>query len=164
MPSAFLTRESHAWIDQTTRKPVLCSSVHGCLARGDWQLQHGHGLPFAQIGDANDPSIWEFQRIMMRIAFVQIDLPESGHLLPSLSEPKARHNATKNVATFRLLIKGNLGTGKKAYCHIRFSDCSKATCDGIAEFRCQQLVPDPSRSRCYGMQAVIAHLKVLPHH
>jgi len=54
---------------------------HACAVRGRRELQHSQGLPFAQAGDLNDPSVREFQRVVMGIGLVQIDLPEPGHLL-----------------------------------------------------------------------------------
>jgi NAD(P)-dependent dehydrogenase (short-subunit alcohol dehydrogenase family) len=55
------------------------------------QLQHGRILAFAQLGDQHDPSAGEFQRIMMHVGVVRVDVPEPSHFLTELPDGAAPH-------------------------------------------------------------------------
>ena len=57
-----------------------------------------------------------------RLGTVHVDLPEQGHLVSKLAEPHAQQQAVESMVALHLLLEGYFGAGKKAHCHIRFSD------------------------------------------
>src|SRR5215204_1537333 len=59
----------------------------------------------------------------------------------------------------RLLFESNLGAGKKAHCHVWFSNCGEAPSAGVAKPHRYQIVSNSCRSRRYAMQTVIAHYR-----
>jgi hypothetical protein len=62
---------------------------------------------------------------------LNIDLAEARKPLPNLP----RWQDAKCPITPDILVKGNLGAGQQADCHIWFPDRSEATGDGIVEPR-----------------------------
>src|SRR4029434_3029423 len=47
-------------------------------------------------------------------------------------------------------------------CHVRLSDCSESSREGVVELRCYQLVSDLRVAGCDEGQTVVTHLKATP--
>src|ERR1700730_9384030 len=51
----------------------------GCSSRLCRKLEHRCLLTFKHVSQAHDLAVWKFQRIMMCVRLVLVDLPEDGH-------------------------------------------------------------------------------------
>ena len=136
------------------------SSVHrllrGIIAvwRG-WQLQHCCVLTFIEAREQHGFSTWEFERIVMHLRLVRVHLPEASYLV---ADSLFTHPACgKPTFELDLVIKRNLRAGKKAHCHVWFSDRGKTARNRVVELRRYKLVSDLCGPGCHVVQTVVAH-------
>src|SRR5262245_18499819 len=108
----------------------------------DRQLQHGGDLAFAQAGHQHDLAAREFERVVVVMRILQVDLAETRDLL---GDPPARQQA-EGVHAGYFLLEGELCAGHQADGDIRLADRREAPRDGVGEFCGDQLVPDLGRA------------------
>jgi hypothetical protein len=89
------------------------------------QLQHRRPLALAQTGDQHDLPVGEFQGVVVRVRAVHVDPPESSHLISKFPELHVWQQPAKGMLALYLALECHFGAGKKAHCHIRFSDAAK---------------------------------------
>ena len=87
------------------RSHVRDGFTAAALARRCRQLQHGGALAGDQAGDHDNLAAGEFQRIVMDVGIVQIDLPEAGHFVldPGLPEQ------AEGTIVLDVMLEGDLG-------------------------------------------------------
>jgi hypothetical protein len=90
---------------------------------------------------------------MMCAELALVYLPEPSHLLGQLPSREDPNHTIK--ADF--LLKRDLRARKKAHSHVRLSDCSESSRDGVVELRRYQLVSDLRGSGCDEVQTVVTH-------
>jgi hypothetical protein len=119
---------------------------------GRWQLQDRGALSRHQSCDHHDLAAGKFQRVMVDVRIVHVDLPESGNLLfdTGLAEQ------AKGTIVLDLFIEGDFGAGQQANRHLRLTDGGEAAGNGPGEIRRRKLVADLCRPRSDEMQTVIA--------
>src|SRR5262245_41078646 len=98
-----------------------------CRAVGGGKLQHGCKLALAQTGQGYDLPAREFERIVMSVRLIHIDLPEPGYRGFDLAEAQAREEAAERMVDLDLIFERHLGAGQEAHCNVRLSDGSEAT-------------------------------------
>ena len=110
-------------------------SLH--LDRGSrlcWKLEHRCFLPFNYVCQEHDPPIWEFQRIMMCMRVVLIDLPEDGRRMGDHIRLPAKQHTW--AAHYRL-GKGELCSRKNTNCCAGIFRCNEPYSAGIEVMGCQ---------------------------
>src|SRR5581483_797731 len=117
------------------------------------QLQHIRVLAFAELRDQHQLAVGKFQRIVMHVGLVEVDLPEKSD--PFLQLPFGKHAPA--VLVFDIPLECDFRAGKEADGHVRLSRGGEAAGDGIAEPRGRELVSDACGPACNAMQAVVAH-------
>src|SRR5947199_4419401 len=120
------------------------------------QLDHGGVLSRPQPREQHDPPIGEFQRIVVRMGILQVDLPEPGHISPELAQ--ARQHPAEGMIEFSLLLEHYLRTRKQADRDRRLSDRRKAARGRAGEACGHQSVADPGRAGSGIVQTVVTHL------
>ena len=116
-------------------------------------MQHGGGLTGDKPRDHHDVAAREFERVMMDVRIVHIELPEPGNLVLHARLPEQ----TESTVIFDLLLEGEFGAGKQTDGDVGFPDGSEAAGDRFREFRHHQLVTNLGRPRSDEMKTVIAH-------
>src|SRR5712691_763605 len=118
------------------------------------QLQHGRVLAFDHAGQQHDLAAGEFERVVMRVRPLAIDLPEARRLLADFA---VGQEAVGGLA-HRVLFEGKLGARTKAYRDARRADRREAAGEGVGEVGGHQFVADLSGPRRYAIETVVAHL------
>ncbi len=85
----------------------------GVLCRNR-QLQHRGGLASDQLRELQNLPIWEFQRIVLNVRIVHIDLPKACDLVIHTGFAKKAEGAV--VAD--IVVEGQFGSGQQADRHI----------------------------------------------
>jgi hypothetical protein len=120
-----------------------------------WQLQDSCRLAGHEARYQHDLPAGEFQRVMVDVGIVHIDLTESGHAMGDARPAEHAESAVElNVA-----VESELRTGKQADGHVGFTDFGKAARDRFDEIGGNEPVRDLSRPRGDEMQTVVAHGK-----
>src|SRR6266536_5323717 len=135
------------------RAPLLLRGLVGS-ARGGRQLQDGRALTSAQSREQHDLPAGEFERIVIHVRLVVVDLPEPSHFFPNLS---VREEGPKRSGVFHFVLERELRAGKKAHCHRWLFHCSEAASDRVGERRRYQFVSHPSGSGCNVVKTVVTH-------
>ncbi|MGH6767532.1 MAG: hypothetical protein ACRECO_00770 [Xanthobacteraceae bacterium] len=131
------------------RRPIgdqlawLLRVLRGLARRRGRQLQHGSDLARPQPRYQHDLPVREFQRVMMRVGILKIDLPEAGEPMADLA---ARKHAEGRLA-FDVSFEGKFGARPQAHGDIGFADGGEAARDGISELGRYQGVFEDSGSR-----------------
>jgi hypothetical protein len=98
-----------------------------------WQLQNRRVLALVERGEQHNVPTGEFQRIVMHVRLVQMDLPEPSHFFTN------RLGLAKKTKPRRLpldlLLEHNLGARKKAYGDALFSNGGETARYRIGELR-----------------------------
>ena len=98
-----------------------------------WQLQNRRVLALVQRGEQHNVPTGEFQRIVMHVRLVQMDLPEPSYFFTN------RLRLAKKTKPRRLpldlLLEHNLGARKKAYGDALFSNGGETARYRIGELR-----------------------------
>jgi hypothetical protein len=89
------------------------------------QLQHRGALAGRQPRHHDDLAAWEFERVMMDVGVIHVDLPESGNFVldPSLAEQ------AEGAIVLNLLVEGDLGAGQQTNRNIGLADGREAAGD-----------------------------------
>src|SRR5436853_6164835 len=87
----------------------------GVLCR-DRQLQHCSGLASDQLRNLQNLPIWEFQRIVLNVRIVHIDLPKASDLV--VHTPVAKK--AEGVIVSDIVIEGQFRSGQEADRHLRW--------------------------------------------
>jgi hypothetical protein len=101
----------------------------------------------------HDTAAGKFERIVMGVPLVHIDLPKSCHPMTGagLSEE------TEGAIVAHVVSEREFRAGKEADRHVRFSNGGEAARDGVGKFRGYKLIADLGWSRPDEMQTVITH-------
>src|SRR5579863_10427562 len=117
------------------------------------QLQHRRLLSRIKIGHLDDLTIRKFERVVMRMRIVQIDLPEARQLAGDfLTRQKAEHAVDRHI-----IVEGQFRARPEAYRYAWPAYRGKAPRARQSKFRRRQPVSDLGRSRSDIMQTVVAH-------
>lgn len=73
------------------------------------QLQDGCVLAEAKPGYQNDSAIRKFERVVMGVRSVHVDLPEPGDPLSRVAKTEARKHVTENMLDLDIRIEGEFG-------------------------------------------------------
>jgi hypothetical protein len=114
-------------------------------------------LPGAEPGQEHDLAVRKFQRIVMVVRVVQVDLLEARDLLPQLLVGEE----AECVLALDFALKHELRPRKEADGDIRLSDGRKAARDRVRELCRDEFVADLCRAVRYVLQAVVTHGRVL---
>ena len=109
-------------------------------------------LTLAQSRYQHDLPVRKFQRVVMRVRFMKLDLTELRRAPLHLA---LRQNA-EEIVVFDVVLEYQFGPGPQAHRHFGFSDSGKATGDGVVEFCRHQLVGYLRRPGFDEMQTEIA--------
>jgi hypothetical protein len=94
------------------------------------KLEHSCFLTFNQLSQQHHLPVWKFQRIMMSVCFVLVDLPKDGRqVIEHLPLPPS-------IAPYRT-GEGKLRSGKNANRRVGIFRGSKPDCTGIEVLRSQ---------------------------
>src|SRR5215831_469938 len=145
---------SEALADDSSLPYLLCT-VHA--VRQGRQLQHRCVLAFIEPSDQHDLSVREFERIVMHVRFVCVDLPKTGYLGANCLFTLPAYENGKPALELDLLFERNLCAGKQAHRHVWFSHSGKTARDRVIELRRYEFVPNLCGSGRYMMQTVVAH-------
>ena len=85
----------------------------GVLCR-DRQLQHRGGLASDQLRDLQNLPIWEFQRIVLNVRIVHIDLPKARNLVIYMGLAKKAEGAVVPD----IVVEGQFRSGQQADRHL----------------------------------------------
>ena len=99
-----------------------------CSSRLCRKLEHCCLLIFKQVSQEHDLPVWKFQRIMMCVRVVLVDLPEERRRVIDLTHFAARKSAP---ATPYLRGKSELRSRKNANCRAGIFGCSEPSSAGI---------------------------------
>src|SRR5262252_6827545 len=80
----------------------------------DRQLQHRGGLAGGQLIDLQNLPIWKFQRIVLNVRIVQIDLPKACDLVIHTGLAKKAEGAFISD----IVVEGEFGPGQQADRHL----------------------------------------------
>src|SRR5215472_11874206 len=111
------------------------------------QLQHGCLLPFAQEGQKKSPPVRQFERIMVHMRLVMIDLAKNCRLVPSWG-------GSAIDCDFR--IKRKLRDGKHADRGAGVARSSESARAGV-EITCSKLIANARRTQFDVRQATVAY-------
>src|SRR5262249_19159050 len=136
----------------------------GVLCR-DRQLQYRSGLASRQLRELENLPIWEFQRIVLNVRIVDIDLPKAGDLVIHTRLAKKAEGA---VVPDLVVVEGQFRSGQQADRHLGWivmnyelgtvlPDRGKATSASSGTFRDSQLAANLGGPRGDVMQTVVAH-------
>src|ERR1700730_5163855 len=123
-------------------------------ARGDWQLQHARALAFAQSPEQHDLPAGEFERIVIHVRLVVVELPEPRHLFTELS---VRQEGAKREVVFHFVLEREFRARKQTNRTPWLSHSSETPSDRAAELRRHQLIANLCRSGCDMLQTVVTH-------
>lgn len=86
----------------------------------DRQLQHRGSLARYQPVDLQNLSIWEFQRIVLNVRIVHIDLPEASDpvIHTALAKARAQEAKTEGAVVLDVIVKREFRSGQQADCHL----------------------------------------------
>jgi len=156
--------ETKRLVDEAGRRAVLfpgdiqhaahCRAIVEKAVRR--KLQHDRALAFAKMREQHDLAVGKFQRIMVGAGVVHVHLPEPCDPVRQRFGPPEQKLETGEM-TLDLILKGDLGAGKKADGYPRFFQRGEAPRGCIPELRRDQLVPNPGGPRRDVVQAVVAH-------
>ncbi len=116
-------------------------------------MQHGRGLVRNKSRHHHDLAARKFQRVMMDIRIVHVDLTAAGDVL---FDPGPAEQA-EGAVILHVVIESDLGAGKESHRHLRLADRAETARDRFDEIGGNKLVSDFGRSRGHQMKAVIAH-------
>jgi hypothetical protein len=138
--------------DGTTRwaSASTCSS----LCR---KLQHGRFLALAKLGQEDDLAVREFQRIVMDVRRLLVDLAEDRRVVFDVLDAAAEEARRFDRNLFR---ESDLRSRQQTHCRGAFFRRREAPCSG-AEIPSGELVAYFSWSRCNAVKAVVTHGKEL---
>src|SRR5262247_3349106 len=85
------------------------SALNATSPSGCRELQHGAVLALAKAGDQDDLPVGEFQRVVMRIGIVEVDLTETRHLAALAGREMGHLFVVAN-----LILERDLGARKQA--------------------------------------------------
>src|SRR5712692_2778736 len=111
-------------------------------------------LAFAQSREQHDLPAGEFERIVMYVRLLVVDLPESSHLLSDLS---VRQEGAKRRVVFYFVLEREFRARKQTNHNAWLSDSSETTGDRPAELGRHQLVANLCGSGCDKIQTVVTH-------
>src|SRR5215831_1745033 len=117
-----------------------------------WELQHACALPLMQVGEKNDFSVRELQRIVMSMRVVAIDLSKTRHPLLYFVPEEPESGLVPNC-----LLEGQLGSRKEAHSHVRFTRRGEAAGNRVTEPGGYELITDSCRSGRDLVQTVVTH-------
>src|SRR5579864_4297299 len=114
------------------------------------QLQHRCGLASDQLLDFQNLPIWEFQRVVLNVRIVHIDLPKACDLVIHTGLAKKPEGAI----VLDVVVEGQFRSGQQADRHPGWSvmnyelgtelaDGGKTTSTGFRNFHRNELVRDP---------------------
>ena len=83
--------------------------LHPSTLRACRQLQHGGGLTGDKPRDQHHLATRKFERVMMDVRIVHIELPEPGNLVLHARLPEQ----TESAVIFDLLLEGEFGAGSR---------------------------------------------------
>ena len=118
---------------------------------GNRHLQHGGPLPFAELRQQHVAAVRKFDRVMVTVRDVRIDLVEFSDAIFDASGPDPA------VVVFDLLGKRELGAGKQADRNSGIAYRGKAAGRGAAEGRRDQRLADFCRTVGDGLETVVTH-------
>src|SRR5262249_56945300 len=104
--------------------------------------------------EQHDLTAGEFQRIVMHVRLIVVDLAEASDLFPDFS---VRQEGAERGVVFHIALERELGARKQAYGHVRIVTGSKAARDRIVEFRRDKFVADLGGAGGGGLQTVVPH-------
>jgi hypothetical protein len=84
-------------------------------------LQHGCALPLKQIGEKNDFSVRELQRIVMSMRVVAVDLSKPRHSLLGFPVPEEPESGLVP----NCFLESELGSRQEAHSDVRFTSRGK---------------------------------------
>ena len=108
------------------------------LMRGGRQLQHCCGLAGNQPRHHYDLAAGKFQRVMMDVRVVHIDLAESGHAMLNLGFAKHAEGAVE----LDLFVESELRAREQADRDVGLTDFGEAACDRLYEIGGNEPVRD----------------------
>ena len=117
------------------------------------QLQHRCGLTGNQPRHHHNLSAGKFQRVMMDVRVIHIDLAESGD---AMLDPRFAEHA-EGAVKLDVVVEGELGAREQADRHIGLTDFGKAAGDRLHKIGGNEPVRDLRRPRCDEMQTIVAH-------
>ena len=117
-------------------------------------MQDFRALAFAQSREQHDLTAGEFQRVVMNVRLVVIDLTEPRHFLPDFS---VREEGAERRVVFHVALERELGARKQAHRHVRVVAGGEAAGDRIVEFRRYEFVADLGGPGCDVLQTVVTH-------
>jgi len=79
----------------------------------DWQLHHSGILTGQQSVNLQKIPTWEFQRIMLDVWIIHIDLPKARNPVTHTvaKDPLAKNAKTEGTIKFDIIVKGELRSG-----------------------------------------------------
>jgi hypothetical protein len=94
-----------SWLRRSVPRLFLRALVTVC---GRWQLQHGRGLTRDKPRDHHHLATREFERVVMNVRIVHLNLPEPGHLVLH-----PRPEQSESAVILDLLLEREFGAGKQ---------------------------------------------------
>src|ERR1700730_10537644 len=122
------------------------------------KLEHRGFLTFIKLGEQHHLSVGEFQRIMMSVGLVLVDLPKDGRRV--IDHSRLPRKQPTWAAPYRS-GEGKLCSREKANRRVGIFRCSKPYSARSEMLGCQFL-SDLSWTRSYGLSAVVAHGEAPP--
>jgi hypothetical protein len=136
--------------NQRVLRPLVYFIRRGRIGR---QLQYGRVLTFAQSRQQHDLPVRKFQRVVMCVRFIELDLTELGRAPLDF----ALWQNAEEIVVFDVVLEYQFGAGPQAHRYVGFSNSGKATGGGVVESRRHQLVSYLRRPGFDEMQTEIAH-------
>lgn len=99
------------------------------LMRTSWKLKHRRTLAFAQSRHQNDAPIGELQGVMMGVVAVEVNLPETSHLLRDLANAETGQKPSKSIVNLDIPLERQFGAGAQADCDLRLRHIAEASRD-----------------------------------
>ena len=115
------------------RDPFLSLRL-GCGSRLCWKLEHRCFLIFKHISQQHHLPVWKFQRIMMCMRVVLVDLPKDRRRVIDHFHPPTKQPAWPALNRGR---KGKLRSRKSANRRVGLFRCSEPYSAGIEVMGCQ---------------------------
>jgi hypothetical protein len=92
-------------------------------------------LTNAKLRHEHDPAVRKFQRVMMYVRLVIVDLAETCDSVSDPTKTEVREYPGERMAARGLADKRQLSARLQAHCHLRFSDRREPTRERVGKVR-----------------------------